>query len=116
MIFEIFCIFFVFLGIFLKLLRLLLKVNEVTNGHQKWPKISKNSIKSPFLLEGQNKPRELEVSPRSGLYLLVFIKWALILKLYCKKKKNLPFNFNLFKLKRQQKYYFSGIAWQTVVR
>ena len=47
----------------------LLNILEITTEHQKWPKISTNSVKSL----GQNPPHELEVSPRSGLYLLVFI-------------------------------------------
>ena len=37
-----------FFGIFLKLLRLQLKVTEVTTEHQKWPKVSQKSIKSSF--------------------------------------------------------------------
>ena len=52
-----------------KKLKLLLKVTEITTEHQKWPKISKNSKKTVR----QNPPQELEVSPRSGLYFLVFI-------------------------------------------
>ena len=47
-----FCFFF---GFFLKLLRLLLKVTNVTNGHQKWPKIGQNNIISAC------PPPELEV-------------------------------------------------------
>ena len=35
-----------FLGFFQKLLRVLLKVTEITTVHQKWPEIGKNSIKS----------------------------------------------------------------------
>ena len=61
---------------------LILKVTEVNTEHKKWPKISKNRIKSPFfarrakkaLAGGRIPPQELEVSRRSGLYLLVFIK------------------------------------------
>ena len=68
-----------FFGFFKKLLRLLLKVTEVTTEHQKWPKISTNIVKSPFFCpkgkkapaEGQSPPQELEVSP---LYLLVILK------------------------------------------
>ena len=68
-----------FFCFFSKLLRLLLKVTEVTTEHQKWPKISENSIKSPTFAQrakkapalGRSPPQELEVSPRSGLYLLV---------------------------------------------
>ena len=53
---------------------LLLKVNEVIIENQKLPKISKNSIKSPFLPEGPKKhgPKAkalVEVGPRSRLYL-----------------------------------------------
>ena len=58
---------------------LLLKVTKVTTGHQKLPKMGQNSIISPFFArrakkasaEGRSPPQELEVSPRSGLYLLV---------------------------------------------
>ena len=50
----------------------------------KWPKISTNSVKSCFfagrpnkaLDEGWSSPQELELSPHSGLYLLVLIKGA----------------------------------------
>ena len=64
------------------LLRLLIKVTEVTTEHQKWPKVSQKSIKSPFFARraknasdgGRSPPQELEVSPRSGLYLLMFSK------------------------------------------
>ena len=53
------------------LLRLLLKVTEVTTEHQKWPKVSQNSIKSSFFARrakkavagGQSPPQELEVKP-----------------------------------------------------
>ena len=66
---------------FSNLLRLLLKVTEVTTEHQKWPKVSQNSIKSSFfaqrakkaLAEGRRPPQELEVGLRSGPYLLVFL-------------------------------------------
>ena len=72
-----------FLDIFFlpKLLRLLLKVIEVSTEHQKWPKISKNHEKPFFaqrvkiaLAVGQSPPQELEVSLRSGQYLLVCLK------------------------------------------
>ena len=62
---------------------LLIQVTEFNTEHQQWPKISQDSIKKNlFLLEGQKKalaggqraPQELEVSPRSGLYLLVYLK------------------------------------------
>ena len=60
-----------FLGFFSKLLMLLLKVTEVTTEHQKWPKVSQNSIKSPFFARrakktsagGRSPPQELEVKP-----------------------------------------------------
>ena len=76
-----------FLGIFSKSLRLLLKVTEVTTGHQKWPKMGQSSIISSFfarrtkkaLDEGQSPPQELEVGPRSGLYILVPLKWQTLL-------------------------------------
>ena len=48
---------FYFLDFFSKLLRLLLKVTEVTTEHQKWLKVSQNSLKNFFLPEGQKKPR-----------------------------------------------------------
>ena len=38
-------------GFFLKLLRLLLSVTEVTTEHQKWPNISTNSVKSSFFAQ-----------------------------------------------------------------
>ena len=62
-----------FLDFFLKFLRLLHKVTEVTNEHQKRPKLSKNRIKSSFIVRmkkkkasvgGQSLPQELEVSPQ----------------------------------------------------
>ena len=61
---------------------LLLKVTEVTTVHQKWRKVSQNSIKISFfarrakkaLAEGRSPLLELEESPRSGLYLLVFVE------------------------------------------
>ena len=64
-------------GFFSKLLWLLVKVTEVTTEHQK---ISKNSIKiskpkgqKNLSAEGRSPPQELEESPHSGLYLLVFL-------------------------------------------
>ena len=39
------------------LLKLLLKVTEVTTEHQKWPKISKTNIKSSIFAEKQKQPR-----------------------------------------------------------
>ena len=71
--------FFGFYGFLAKLLRLLLKVNKVTTGNQKWPKMGQNSIIRSFfaqrakkaLAKGQSPPQELEVGPRSGSYLLV---------------------------------------------
>ena len=65
---------------FLKFLMPLLKVFEVTCEHQKWPKISKKSIKTICLSKDQKSlrqrpkqctPQELIMSPHSGLYLLV---------------------------------------------
>ena len=64
---------------FLLLLMLLLKVTKVITGDQKMPKMGQNSIISSFFArrakkasaEGRSSPQELEVSPRSGLYLLV---------------------------------------------
>ena len=57
-------------------------VTKVTTGHQKWPKMGQNSIIRSFFArrakkasaEGRSPPQELEVSPRSGLYLLVYYK------------------------------------------
>ena len=56
---------------------LLLKVTKVTTGHQKLPKMGQNSIISYFFArkasaEGRSPPQQLEVSRRSGLYLLVY--------------------------------------------
>ena len=61
------------LCIFSKLLRLLLSIMYVSIEHQKWPKMSTNSIKRPnkSLGKGQSPPQELEVSLHSGLDLLV---------------------------------------------
>ena len=56
-----------------------LTVTEVTTEHRKIPKIT-NSIKSSFLapikasVKRQSFPQELEVSPRSRMYLLVKLK------------------------------------------
>ena len=55
------------------------KGTKVIAGDQKMPKMGQNSIISSFLAQrakkvlskGQSPPQELEVSPRSGLYLLV---------------------------------------------
>ena len=57
------------LDFFSKLLMLLVKVTEVTNEHQKWPKVSQKSIKSSFFAQratktlagGQSPLQELEV-------------------------------------------------------
>ena len=76
-----------FFGFFSRLLRLLLKVTEVTTEHQNWPKKRENSIKSPFFARrakiasalGQSPSQELEVSPHSGLYLLVLLNMKLII-------------------------------------
>ena len=70
------------MGFFSKLLRLLINITEITTEHQKWLKISTNSVKSSFFVrrakkassEGRSPPQELEVSPHSGLYLLVTVK------------------------------------------
>ena len=67
--------------LFSKLIRLLLKITEVTTEHQKLPKISTNSKKTFFLHEwqkkvsakGQSPAQELEVSLHSRLYLLVIV-------------------------------------------
>ena len=64
-----------------KLLRLLLAITDVATKYQKYPKTSKKSFKSFSLTEGQKKNssvgqsplQELEVSPRSELYLAVYI-------------------------------------------
>ena len=62
---DLFRIFGFFLDIFFffssKLLRLLLKVNEITTEHQKWPIVSQNSKKNSA--GGQSTPQELEVKP-----------------------------------------------------
>ena len=64
--------FFGYIWIFSKLLRAPLKDTEVTTEHQKWPKVSQQSIKTTFFLpEGQTKTsaggqipmQELEVKP-----------------------------------------------------
>ena len=70
--------FWVFFGIFLDTFGIV-RFFKVTIGYywklsgyywtQKWRKVSKNSIKSPFC-----PLQELEVSLRSGLYLLIYIK------------------------------------------
>ena len=75
---TLFCCQFSIFWILSKLIRLLRNLMEVTTEHQKWPKISTNSVKALLLPEGQKtlgngrSPRqEQEVSPRSELYLLV---------------------------------------------
>ena len=50
-----------FLGFLLKLLGLLLKVTNVTTGHQKLPNMGQNSITSSFFARRANKPR-----PKAG--------------------------------------------------
>ena len=56
--FFLFLIFFELFGFFLKSLRLLLKVNKVTTGHQKWPKIGQNRIIGSFFCpKGKIIPR-----------------------------------------------------------
>ena len=72
---------FLFFWFLSKLLRLLLNVTKVTTEHQKLPKLGQNSMKSSFFArrakkasaEGPSPPQELEVGPRSGPYLLVFV-------------------------------------------
>ena len=55
---------------------------EVTTEHQKWRKISTNSVISSFdSAECRSPQQELEVSPRSGLYLLVFLKESMAMNL-----------------------------------
>ena len=63
------CFLKIFFLLLFKLVMLLLTFTEVTTEHQKWPNIGTNSVKSL----AQSPPQELEVSPRSSLYLLVFI-------------------------------------------
>ena len=63
--------FHVFLGISFK-------VTKVTTGNIKLPKMGQNSIISSFFSKrekslSQNPPQELEVSPRSGPYLLIIL-------------------------------------------
>ena len=84
-------------GFFFNFLRLLLTVTKVTTGHQQWPKIGQNSNKKKraFPPQGQKKPsakrqsppQELEVGPRRGSYLLVYMirddKVYLKTKLFC---------------------------------
>ena len=79
--------FFGFIFFWLLLLMLLLKITKVTTGHKKLPKMGQNSIISSFFArrakkasaEGRSPPQELEVSPRSGLYLLVqLIIWCCV--------------------------------------
>ena len=66
-------LFWVFLYSFFKLIGLLLKVTKVTTGHQKWPTMGQNSIKSSFFARRikKNLTQEQEVGPRSGPYHLV---------------------------------------------
>ena len=55
---------------------------EVTTEQQKWRKISTNSVISTFALAKYRSPQQkLEVSPRSGLYLLVFLKESMEMNL-----------------------------------
>ena len=72
----------IFFGLFLKLLRLLLKIMEVATDHHKWPKIAQTAWKALFLPKGQKSLgqsllQELEVNPHSGLDLLVLSKCKL---------------------------------------
>ena len=75
-------IFLIQIFFFLKFLVLLFRFTEVTTEHQKLPEIGQNSIISPFyqerqkkvLTKGQSPPKELEVGPCSGPYLLLVYK------------------------------------------
>ena len=58
-----------FFGLVFQVLRLLLKGNEVTTEHQKRSKTSKKKA-SFFRPLGRSRLQELELSLRSGLYLL----------------------------------------------
>ena len=82
--FPIFWVFFYFLDFFgnpCKVTKVTTKVTKATTGHQKMPKMGQNSIISSFFArrakkasaEGRSPPQELEVSPRSKLYLLVIV-------------------------------------------
>ena len=76
---------FGFFGFFFWIFVIFLKVTKASNkccGGYYWaPKISTYSMKSTFFCpkgkkasaEGQRPPQELEVSPHTGLYLLVFV-------------------------------------------
>ena len=96
-----FCILLIFWGFFkvfwnfsdfflLLLLMLLLKVTKVITGDQKMPRMGQNSIISSFFAprakkasaEGRSPPQELEVSPHSGLYLLVYLVFLFFLVLW----------------------------------
>ena len=65
-----------------KLLSLLLSIMEVISKHKKWPKIGTNIVKRSFFSPRGKKslgqrPKlsaGARSKPRSGLYLLVFIK------------------------------------------
>ena len=75
----IFILFFLFFGELLDYFwHFLFKATKVTTksygGYYwttKWRKISTNSVKSS--VKARSSPQKLEVSPRSGLYLLVFV-------------------------------------------
>ena len=110
-----FLIFFWFFGLFSKWLRLLLKIAEVTTEHQKWPKISTNSVKSSSFAqrakkasaEGWSPPQKLEVSPHSGLYLLVILithhGFIIFLSLY------ISINTRLTESVKMRQYLFPGL-------
>ena len=49
------------------LLRLLLKVTEITAKHQKWPKISKKQFFFKAPADGRSPLQELEVGPRRAV-------------------------------------------------
>ena len=57
--------FWIFFGFYSKFLMALLTVTEVTTEHQKWSKVSQNSIKGPFFGPKGKKspPQDLEVKP-----------------------------------------------------
>ena len=69
-----FCDFWIFWDFWDKKLKI--KFSKVTTEHQKLPKVSQKSLISFFFARkslGQSSPQELEVSPRSGPYLLVLV-------------------------------------------
>ena len=67
-----------FLDFFLKLLRLLLKVTDVTTEHQKWPKIGQSSIISFFCPKASAGARSRPLSKLFARY-----KDAAVVKFFC---------------------------------